>query len=146
MNRLPRSIPVEANTRKCLLKALPVGIQPPASTKGGEQIMKFLVTSQTRDSYYTLPTKKRMEFTLAGDAYIRKYLKSGRCKEAFSTCDLKGSVSIWELGSSEEAALIMLENPIQAYVDMDIQPIMEHDVLVKTLMAYKKKEAKSKRR
>jgi len=107
--------------------------------------MKFLVTSQTKDNYYMLSQKKRMELTLAGDIYIRKYLKSGQCKEAFSTADLEGSVSIWDLKSSEEAALIMLENPILNYLTTEIEPIMEHDVLVKTLTDYQKRTARSRK-
>ncbi len=104
--------------------------------------MKFLAITQTKDSYYMLPPETRMQTMLAGDAYIRKYLKSGKCREIFETADLKGSVSIWEVGSSDEAARLTLENPMHAFVDFDIQPLIEYDVAVKAATAYLKKPRK----
>lgn len=101
--------------------------------------MKFLAIGQTKDSYYLLSQETRMQTMLAADDYIRKYLKSGKCKEIFETADLKGSVSIWEVGSSEEAARLMLENPMLAFSDIDIQPLIEYDVAMKAGMAYLKK-------
>lgn len=106
--------------------------------------MKFLAITQTKDSYYALPPETRMQTMLAGDAYIRKYLKSGKCKEMFETADLKGSVSIWEVGSSEEAARLMMENPWHPFTDFDIQPLVEYDVAMKAATASLKKLRKKK--
>ena len=104
--------------------------------------MKFLVISQNKDSYYMLPPERRMEIMQGVVAWIEKYRKAGKCQEVYETADLKGSVSIWEVASSEESARLVLENPMLAFSDLDIQPIVEFDVAMKAATAYIKKLAK----
>jgi hypothetical protein len=105
--------------------------------------MKFLVISQNKDSYYMLPPERRMEIMQGAAAFIEKYRKTGKCQEIYETADLKGSVSIWEVGSSEESARLMLENPMLAFSDLDIQPLVEYDVAMKAVTAYLQKSAKT---
>ncbi len=64
--------------------------------------MKFLVTAQNKDNYYALAPEKRLQMMMGAYAYIEKYRKAGKLKEVFNTPGLKGSVGIWEVGSSEE--------------------------------------------
>jgi muconolactone delta-isomerase len=104
--------------------------------------MKFLVIGQNKDAYYMLPPERRMEIMQGAVAYIEKYRKTGKCKEIYETADLKGSVSIWEVESSEESARLMLENPLLAFSDLDIQPLVEFDVAIKAMTAYLQKSAK----
>jgi len=104
--------------------------------------MKFLVISRNKDAYYMLPPERRMEIMQEVVAFIDKYRKAGKCKEIYETADLKGGVSIWEVASSEESARLMLENPMLAFQDIDIQPLVEYDVAMKAATAYVKKLAK----
>jgi hypothetical protein len=106
------------------------------------KVMKFLVITQNKDAYYMLPPEKRMEIMQGLVAWIEKYRKTGKCKEVYETADLKGSVSIWEVASSEEAARLIVENPMLAFADLDIQPLIEYDVAMKAVTAYIKKLAK----
>jgi len=104
--------------------------------------MKFLVTTETRDSYYVLPMEKQAQLFVAADAFIRKYLKSGKCKEVFYTSGFKKSVSIWEIETSAESAQHLLENPMRGYQDIKSEPLVEHDVVAKALAASLKKPSK----
>jgi hypothetical protein len=104
--------------------------------------MKFLVTARNKDSYYALAPEKRLQMMVGSYAYIEKHRKSGKCKEVLHTADLKGSVSIWEVASSEEAARLMIDNPMLAFQDIESQPVIESDVVKKVLTAYVKKLAK----
>jgi hypothetical protein len=104
--------------------------------------MKFLVITQNKDAYYMLPPERRMEIGQGVIAWIEKYRKAGKCKEVYETADLKGSVSIWEVASSEESARLVLENPMLAFEDLDIQPLIEFDVAMKAMTAYVKKLTK----
>ncbi len=104
--------------------------------------MKFLVTARNKDSYYALAPEKRLEIMMGAYAYIEKHRKSGKCKEVLHTADLKGSASIWEVASSEEAARLMIDNPMLAFQDIESQPVIESDVVKKVLTAYVKKLAK----
>ncbi|GEM_PF-1072461 len=104
--------------------------------------MKFLVISQNKDAYYMLPPERRMEIMQASVAFIERYRKAGKCKEIYDTADLKGSVSIWEVASSEESARLMVGNPMLAFQDIDIQPLIEMDVAMKAVTAYLQKLAK----
>jgi len=104
--------------------------------------MKFLVLARNKDSYYMLPPERRIEIMQAVIAYMEKYRKAGKCKEVYEAADLKGGVSIWEVESSAEAARLMLENPLLAFTDLDIHPLIEFDVAMKAVTAYVKQLAK----
>jgi len=104
--------------------------------------MRFLVTTETRDSYYSLPMEKQAQLFVATDAFIRKYLRSGKCKEVFYTSGFKRSVSIWEIESSAESTQHLLENPMRLYQDVKSEPLVEHDVLAKVLAARFKKPSR----
>ena len=104
--------------------------------------MKFLVTSHNKDSYFALAPEKRMQLLAEAYAYIEKYRKAGKLKEAFYTPDLKGMVSVWDVASSEEAARLVIENPTLAFQDIETQALIELDVAKEVLTDYVKKMAK----
>jgi muconolactone delta-isomerase len=104
--------------------------------------MKFLVTTENRESYWLLPIEKRAELFMATDAYIRKFLKSGKCKGVFYTSGFRRSVSIWELESAAETTQLLLENPMLGFQDIESEALVEHEVAAKALMANLKKSGK----
>ena len=68
--------------------------------------MKFLLTTRTKEMFYSLPPQTREEVTAGTMAVIERCLKEGKCKEFYERFDMKGCVSIWEINSSEEIATI----------------------------------------
>jgi len=104
--------------------------------------MKFLVTSRNKDSYYALAPEKRAQLLMEAYAFLEKYRKAGKLKEVFYTSDMKGMVSIWEIGSSEESARLVIETPTFAFQDIEAQPLIEFDVAKEVVTDYVKKMAK----
>lgn len=104
--------------------------------------MKFLVIMRNKDSYYTFPPEKQMEIATGAIAVVDKYLKAGKLKDIYYHIDLMGSVSIWEVESSEEAARINLENPMLHFADIERIPLVEYDVGKKLRMEALEKAAK----
>jgi len=98
--------------------------------------MRFLLTIRNKDSHYALPLKKRLPFFEKRIMIIEKNLTKGRCKGVYFDADLKGSFSIWDFNTNEEAAQLILEIPGREYVDIDIKPIMDMDVAVKQMKMY----------
>ena len=104
--------------------------------------MKFLCITHNKDSLYALPPETRVQIRTGAWAFIDKYLKAGKCKEIYFLGDTKGSVSIWEIESSEETARINLENPMLPFYDSEIIPIVEWDVGKKLITEAFEKAAK----
>ena len=98
--------------------------------------MKFLLTMRNKDSHYALPLKKRMPFFEKRVMIIEQNLHKGKCKGVYFDADLKGSFSIWDFNTNEEAAELVLQMPGREYVDIDIEPIMDMDVAVKQMKMY----------
>lgn len=93
--------------------------------------MKFLSTFMYKDSYFALPPEKQAALSAANAAFIEKYLKSGQCKDVYVFGNMKGSISIWDVGSAEEGAHLNLENPLFAFGDQQITPLVEYDTAMK---------------
>ena len=98
--------------------------------------MKFLLTMRNKDSHYALPLKERMPFFEKRVMLIEKNLNKGKCKGVYFDADLKGSFSIWDFNTNEEAAQLILEIAGREYVDIDIKPVMDMDVAVKQMLMY----------
>jgi hypothetical protein len=98
--------------------------------------MRFLLTIRNKDSHYALPLKKRMPIFEKRVFLIEKNLNKGICKGVYFDADLKGSFSIWDFNTNEEAAQLILEVPGREYVDIDIRPIMDMDVAVKQMKMF----------
>jgi hypothetical protein len=95
--------------------------------------MKFIVTTRTRDSYYSLPREKKRELLAKNAEWIDRHRKAGKL-ELYLTTDLRGAVNIWDVESSEEAARLTLEYPLAPFTDFDPQPVVEWEVALKVLM------------
>ncbi len=89
--------------------------------------MKTLIISRTKDVYYTLPLERQIELTVGAAAFIDKYRKAGKCRDAYFLPNLKGSISIWETESAEEGARLFLENPMTPFLDEEVTVILEWD-------------------
>jgi muconolactone delta-isomerase len=99
--------------------------------------MRYLYTGQTRDSYHALPQETRMQLMEAAVAFVERYRKEGKCRKVYWMPDMKGSVSIWQIGSDAEAAQLMLEYPLLAYADIEVTPILDWDAGLRALMQYR---------
>ena len=89
--------------------------------------MKTLIVSRTKDLYYTFPIERQIELTEGASAFIDRYRKMGKCRDAYLFPDLKGSISIWETESAEEGAQLFLENPMTPFMDDEVTVILEWD-------------------
>jgi muconolactone delta-isomerase len=90
--------------------------------------MKYLAISEMKDSFFLLPMDKQDQIKESSIAFVDKYRASGKCRHVYYTSDLKGTVSIWEVDSSEEAARLMTENPQVPFADVSVQPLIEYEV------------------
>ena len=104
--------------------------------------MKFVIISLHKDSLYALSPEKRVDVLKGATAFADKYIKTGKCKDVYFHGDMKGTVSIWELQSSEEAARLTLENPMSPFLDIESNPLIEYEVGKKVRMEAFEKIAK----
>jgi len=101
--------------------------------------MKFLINVRTKDVFMTLPPETQARLNAASFAFVDKYLKTGKCKEAYLHGDMKGAVSIWEVDAVEEGARLHLESPMSPFQDVEVMPIVEWDIGTKIVKeAYEK--------
>jgi len=98
--------------------------------------MKFLLSMRNKDSHYALPLKDRMPFFEKRVMLLEKNLAKGKCKGVYFDADLKGSFSIWDFNTNEEAVQLILQIPGREHVDIDIQPVMDMDIAVKQMKLY----------
>jgi len=93
--------------------------------------MKLLIIIGMKDAYFTLPPETKMKLMEGGTAFIEKYLKAGKIKEAYSAPGLKQSVVIAELESAEEIERIFLDHPGFPFMDVEMRVLLEWDVSMK---------------
>jgi len=93
--------------------------------------MKLLIIIGMKDAYFTLPPETQMKLMEGGTAFIEKYLKAGKIKEAYSAPGLKQSVVIAELQSAEEMERIFREHPGFPFMDVKMSVLLEWDVSMK---------------
>jgi muconolactone delta-isomerase len=89
--------------------------------------MKFLATTQLKDTFYLLPGENQVQLREAGIAFVERCRASGKCRHVYYTGDLKGSVSVWDLQSSDELASLMAEFPQLPFTDIYTQPLIEFE-------------------
>jgi hypothetical protein len=94
--------------------------------------MKFMAIVRFKDSFYALPPKKQEEImdTTMGP-YMEKWTKAGKAKEVYSLGNMKGVMAILDLSSPEDLVRIAYENPTFPFVDAEITPIVDMDVVRK---------------
>ena len=82
--------------------------------------MKFLVFVRTKDLFLGLPQEKQIKLLNETFDFIEKQKRAGHCKEIYYTPGYKGTVSIWEVETSEELTLRFLENPMNLFEEAQI--------------------------
>jgi muconolactone delta-isomerase len=93
--------------------------------------MKFMVIVRFRDSFYALPPKKQQEIGDATGQYLDKLTKEGKLKETYFLGNMKGVMMIYDLNSSEDLVRLGYESPVFPFVDREITPLVEMDVVRK---------------
>jgi muconolactone delta-isomerase len=94
-------------------------------------IMKFMIIARYKDSFYALPPKKQGELMDATGPYMEKWTKEGKLKEAYSLGNMKGVMGILDLKSSEDLVRLAYESPLFPFVDAELTPLVEIDVVKK---------------
>ena len=98
--------------------------------------MNFLRTAHFTDAWFDLPQEKRTEITAAAVAFHDKYLKAGKLKDTYTFIPATTMMSVWEVGSLQELAVIMMESPhVLPYVDSEVVPFLDHQDVVKLVNA-----------
>ena len=93
--------------------------------------MKFMLIARYKDSFYALPPKKQRKLMDATGPYMEKLTKEGKLKEAYFLGNMKGVMAIFDLNSSEDLVRLAYESPVFPFVDAEITPLVDMDVVRK---------------
>ena len=96
-----------------------------------------------KDSAYAISPERAKELTPASTAFVQKYAKSGHWKVNFGFANGRGGIAIWEFASGEEMSRILRESPVWAYLDSEIIPLSETDMIADALKEAAKAAKKS---
>lgn len=92
--------------------------------------MKFMIIGRTKDSAYALSPEKLKEIQEAQGPYREKLTKEGKLKGLYSLGNMKGMMAIYDLDSPEDLVRFT-ENPAFPFVDAEITPLVDIDVVRK---------------
>ena len=92
--------------------------------------MKFMLITRYKDSFYVLPPEKLKELTDAAAQHREKLTKEGTMKEVYYLGNMKGGMVIYDLKSPEDLVRIA-ESPMFPFVDAEITPLVDMDVVRK---------------
>jgi muconolactone delta-isomerase len=92
--------------------------------------MKFMVISRFKDSFSALPPDKQKKIVDTQGQFREKLIKEGKLKEIYLLGNMKGAMVIYDLNSSEDLAHLA-ESPIFPFMDWEITPLVEMDVVRK---------------
>ena len=93
--------------------------------------MKFLAMTRVKDTFTVLPIEIKVQLMEGVTAFINKYRQADTCKGIYSIANIKGSVSIWDVESSEKMAEIVRENPFAPFQDIELYVISDNDTHMK---------------
>jgi muconolactone delta-isomerase len=94
-------------------------------------IMKFMLISRYKDSYYALSSEKLKKIQAALGQYVEKLTKEGKLKEVYYLGNMKGAMVILDLKSSEDLVRLAYDSPTFPFVDAEITPLVEMEVVRK---------------
>jgi len=92
--------------------------------------MKFMVITRIKDSFYSLSPEKRKEIADARGPNTERMRKEGKLKGAYTLGNMKGTMLILDLDSPEDLVRLA-ENPVFPFVDAEITPLLDMDVVRK---------------
>ena len=93
--------------------------------------MKFMLTTRFKDSFYTLSPEKADKIGDAMWQHVDKLAKEGKVKEGYFLGNMKGSMAILDLKSAEDLLRVIYEAPLFPFLDVEITPLVDMDVVRK---------------
>lgn len=93
--------------------------------------MKFMLISRLKDSFYALSPEKRKEIMDAVRQHSEKLTKEGKIKGSYVLGNMKGAMVILDLNSPEDLVRFAYESPTFPFVDTEITPLVDMDVVRK---------------
>lgn len=93
--------------------------------------MKFMIITRLKDSLYALPPAKQKEIGEAMWQHHDKVKKEGKLEETYFLGNMKGSVAIFDMNSSEDLVHVIYEAPLLPFMDVEITPLVDVDVVRK---------------
>jgi len=96
-------------------------------------MMRYLIISKVKDSFFTLPDERRMVLWGATIDYTEKLMKAHKMKEVHHMPGWGRTVSFLEVDSHEEATRMAIENPMRDFMDIESYGVVEWNTYVKGL-------------
>jgi muconolactone delta-isomerase len=94
-------------------------------------LMKFMRILRFKDSFYALSPKKQKEIADTTGQFLEKAAKEGKLKETYFLGNMKGAMAIFDLKSPEDLVRIAYDNPIFPFVEAELTPLVEMDLVRK---------------
>ena len=92
--------------------------------------MKFMVIARTKDSFYALSFEKQQEILETQEEHMETLTKQGKLKESYFLGNMKAVMAIFDLNSAEDLVLLSTA-PVSPFVDAELTPLVEMDVVRK---------------
>lgn len=96
-------------------------------------MMRYLVISKVKDSFYILPDERRMVLLGGTIDYVERLTKEHKFREMHYMPGWGQTVSILEVDSAEEATKLAIENPMRDYMEVQSYAMVEWNVYVKEM-------------
>ena len=93
--------------------------------------MKFMLTTRFKDTFYALSLEKADKIGVAMWQHVDRLAKEGKVKEGYFLGNMKGSMAIFDLNSSEDLVHVIYEAPLLPFMDVEITPLVDVDVVRK---------------
>jgi muconolactone delta-isomerase len=94
-------------------------------------LMKFMRILRFKDSFYALSPDKQKEIADTTGQFLEKTAKEGKLKETYFLGNMKGAMAIFDLRSPEDLVHIAYDNPIFPFVDAEVTPLVDVEVVRK---------------
>jgi len=101
--------------------------------------MKILVMTKLKDTYAMLPIEMKIKLMEGAGEFIAKSIQAGVCKEIYTIASKQGSVSIWDVESSDKAAALLRQNPLAPLQNIDTYIISDFSTHMKESLELLKK-------
>ena len=101
--------------------------------------MKILVMTKLKDTYAMLPIEIKIKLMEGAGEFIAKSMQAGVCKEIYTIASKQGSVSIWDVESSDKAAALLRQNPLAPLQNIDTYIISDFSTHMKESLELLKK-------
>ncbi len=96
-------------------------------------MMRYLIISKVKDSFFTLPDERRMVLWGAAIDYTDKLMKAHKMKEVHHMPGWGRTVAFLEVDSHEEATRMAIENPMRDFMDIESYAVVEWNAYVRGL-------------